>query len=142
MTIESERLSACRAAFCKWVEESGADLGLEMEHDDTEPDYYYSDSRAEDAFAGFRAAYDLYAGAADPGPGEYTERWECRVCGPPCRVEIQTSDEKLPDYLKKDNDRFRRRECFCNETTPRWVHLPSEKVREALADDTATKESD
>lgn len=82
----------------------------------------------DDAFARFHAASGLYAA----GPGEYTERWECRVCGPPCRVEIQTSDEKLPDYLKKDNDRFRRRECFCNKTTPRWVHLPSEKVRESL----------
>jgi hypothetical protein len=62
VTIESERLSACHAAFRKWVEESGADFGLEMEHDDTEPDCYYSDSCTADAFDGFRAAYDLYAG--------------------------------------------------------------------------------
>ena len=50
---------------------------------------------------------------------EQHERWECRVCGTPCRVDIIFSDSKLPDHLK-GNERFRSKRCLCKETIPDW----------------------
>ncbi len=50
------------------------------------------------------------------------EKWECRVCSLPCYVEILSSDEKLPAHLA-DRNRFVKRDCLCEETTPRWEKL-------------------
>ena len=51
------------------------------------------------------------------------EIWECSECGLPCRVEINFSEEKLPEHLKNDS-RFRDRSCPCKETRPtKWEQV-------------------
>lgn len=52
-----------------------------------------------------------------------SERWECNECGSPCRVEIIFSNDKLPEHLKHNNDRFRCCQCLCNERVPHWKKI-------------------
>jgi hypothetical protein len=63
----------------------------------------------------------------------YIERWECKgpggnTCGgAPCRVEIETSDDGMPDHLK-GVERFRDRVCLTKNAQPfqpKWVRLPN-----------------
>lgn len=52
-----------------------------------------------------------------------TEKWECRKCGLPCRIEIEFTDEKLPAHLK-GGVRFRDQSCFCQESrSPEWQRV-------------------
>ena len=46
------------------------------------------------------------------------ERWECTICGLPCRVEVIANNAKLPQHVK-DSPRFRK-QCICNEDKPEW----------------------
>jgi hypothetical protein len=49
-----------------------------------------------------------------------TERWECGVCGLPCRIEIVADDSAIP--WRKGQSRFRDRECPCREPVfPNWT---------------------
>ena len=52
----------------------------------------------------------------------FTEKWECSICGSPCRVEITYSDDKLPEHLKAKT-RFRNRICPCKESYPVWQNI-------------------
>ncbi len=68
-----------------------------------------------------------------------TERWECNLCGLPCRLEIETTDGKMPEWLASQS-RFRDRRCPCLETIPSWKRLdvappppPDERVAELEA---------
>ena len=59
-------------------------------------------------------------------PNLLTEKWECVSCGNPCRVEIVYSDDKIPEYLKKNHPRFRNRICLCKENRlPNWEQITS-----------------
>lgn len=51
--------------------------------------------------------------------GNIIQSWECRVCdkNAPCRVEIHTSDDGLPEHLK-GNSRFRKKWCMADERLP------------------------
>ena len=48
----------------------------------------------------------------DKGEGMKTEIWECSKCGSPCRIEIQYTDEKLPQHLRGES-RLRFKGCIC-----------------------------
>lgn len=56
--------------------------------------------------------------------GSFVERWECNVCELPCRIEITTTDEKLPKHLK-GRDRFVSQGCVCKEDRAIWERLPN-----------------
>jgi len=48
------------------------------------------------------------------------ETWECNVCGLPCKIEIQFSNEKLPVHILGE-DHFRDKQfCPCREARPDW----------------------
>jgi len=55
--------------------------------------------------------------------GNNQERWECNVCGVPCRIEIEFSDAKLPHHLKGNPSRFRDKRCPCKEINPEWERI-------------------
>ena len=46
------------------------------------------------------------------------ERWECNVCGLPCRVEIVADNAG-----GMDKPRFVNRACPCKEDTPEWKRI-------------------
>jgi len=58
------------------------------------------------------------------------EIWVCNVCGSPCRIEIEYSNNKMPEHLIREQ-RFRNRGCICkSEPFPDW-RLVSEQGVEA-----------
>ncbi|KKL70274.1 hypothetical protein LCGC14_2106510, partial [marine sediment metagenome] len=55
----------------------------------------------------------------------HTERWQCNVCGLPCRVEIEADDS---GSVKGDrfNNRFSSYSCPCGEDSPEWHKIEAE----------------
>lgn len=49
-----------------------------------------------------------------------TEKWECNLCGTPCKIQIEYTDVKLPKHLK-GRLRFNSSICICEESRhPTW----------------------
>jgi len=69
--------------------------------------------------------------ASTPRQGLYVEVWRCDECGEPCKVEIVTTDNKLPEFLK-GRERFVKRSCFCEETTPFWKRGPNKPYKKEV----------
>jgi len=49
------------------------------------------------------------------------EKWECNVCGSPCRVEITYESTKYKHV--EAQDRFISRGCPCKEDVPHWHRI-------------------
>ncbi len=52
-----------------------------------------------------------------------TEKWECNVCGLPCRISIDSCNMKAPVHLQ-NTEKFQYKDtCICREDRPDWKRV-------------------
>jgi len=62
------------------------------------------------------------ASTTPSAPAQFTEKWECRVCGLPCRIFIQYESTGL-SQIEGQHRFVRRNVCVAKEaTTPKWEY--------------------